>query len=58
MHFAYYRTDTKKLDTEAKDPSEGLMDMLKKMYEEGDEDLKRSIAKAWTESRSNKTPDF
>ena len=34
-----------------KDPSESLMDMMKKMYEEGDDEMKRTIAKAWTESR-------
>jgi len=43
---------------EKKDPNEGLMDMLKKMYDEGDEDMKRTIAKAWTESREKKSDDF
>jgi len=38
-----------------KDPSAGLMDMLKNMYDEGDDEMKRTIAKAWTESR-NKDP--
>lgn len=38
-----------------KDPSAGLMDMLKNMYDEGDDDMKRNIAKAWSESR-NKEP--
>ncbi|ERN06697.1 hypothetical protein AMTRI_Chr01g134860 [Amborella trichopoda] len=38
-----------------KDPMAGIMDMMKNMYEEGDEDMKRTIAKAWTESRSGKT---
>ena len=38
------------VDTD-KDPSEGLMDMMKKMYDEGDDEMKRTIAKAWTESR-------
>ncbi|DAZ96012.1 TPA: LOW QUALITY PROTEIN: hypothetical protein N0F65_008991 [Lagenidium giganteum] len=33
------------------DPATGLMDMMKNMYEEGDDDMKRTIAKAWTESR-------
>jgi calcyclin binding protein len=40
-----------KLD-EKKDPSEGLMDLLKKLYDEGDDEMKRTIAKSWTESRS------
>lgn len=34
-----------------KDPSESLMDLMKKMYDEGDDEMKRTIAKAWTESR-------
>jgi calcyclin binding protein len=38
-----------KLDND--DPSAGLMDMMKQMYEDGDDDMKRTIAKAWTESR-------
>merc|ERR1712107_464060 len=35
----------------SKDPSAGLMDMMKKMYEEGDDEMKRTIAKAWTGPR-------
>jgi len=41
-----------KLDEE-KDPSAGLMDLMKQMYEDGDDDMKRTIAKAWTESKNN-----
>uniref|UniRef100_A0A8C5KJT7 Calcyclin-binding protein n=1 Tax=Jaculus jaculus TaxID=51337 RepID=A0A8C5KJT7_JACJA len=33
------------------DPSEGLMNVLKKIYEDGDDDMKRTINKAWVESR-------
>ena len=36
----------------SKDPSAGLMDMMKKMYDEGDDEMKRTINKAWSESRS------
>ena len=36
---------------EAKDPGDSLMQMMKNMYETGDDDMKRTIAKAWTESR-------
>lgn len=45
---------------EVKDPSSGLMDMMKQMYEDGDDDMKRMIAKAWTEGKSNEkqVPDF
>lgn len=39
--------------SENEDPTTGLMDLMKQMYEEGDDEMKRTIAKAWTESRSN-----
>ena len=34
------------------DPGSSLMTMMKQMYEEGDDDMKRTIAKAWSESRN------
>lgn len=40
-----------------KDPMAGIMDLMKNMYEEGDEDMKRTIGKAWTDARSGKTMD-
>jgi len=40
---------------EKKDPSEGLMDLLKQMYEEGDDEMKRTIAKSWCESRNKQS---
>lgn len=36
------------------DPSEGLMTMLKKIYSEGDDEMKRTINKAWSESQEKK----
>ncbi|XP_034979501.1 calcyclin-binding protein isoform X1 [Zootoca vivipara] len=39
------------------DPSEGLMNLLKKMYAEGDDEMKRSINKAWVESREKQVKD-
>jgi len=33
------------------DPTSGLMDLMRQMYEDGDDEMKRTIAKAWTESR-------
>jgi len=33
------------------DPQEGLMSMMRKMYEEGDDEMKRTIGKAFSESR-------
>ena len=31
------------------------MDLMRKMYNEGDDDMKRTIAKAWTESQEKRT---
>ena len=39
------------------DPGSQLMNMMKKMYESGDSEMKRTIAKAWTEGQ-NKQKDF
>ncbi|KAI5387144.1 uncharacterized protein LOC127100351 [Lathyrus oleraceus] len=41
----------------AKDPMAGIMDMMKNMYEDGDEEMKKTIAKAWTDARTGKTAD-
>ncbi|KAL5012502.1 hypothetical protein ScPMuIL_011053 [Solemya velum] len=41
-----------------KDPQEGLMDMMKQMYDEGDDEMKRTIAKAWSESRQKQGMDM
>uniref|UniRef100_A0A0G4FVV9 Calcyclin-binding protein n=1 Tax=Chromera velia CCMP2878 TaxID=1169474 RepID=A0A0G4FVV9_9ALVE len=48
------------------DPSASLMKMMKELYDQGDDDMKRTIAKAWDESRqkggrgfaSMGTPEF
>ena len=59
MHIVQVAADSKskamepKPDT-SKDPGAGLMDMMKKMYEEGDDEMKRTIAKAWTEGQDKK----
>jgi calcyclin binding protein len=42
-------------DDSSKDPQGAVMDMMRKMYEEGDDDMKRTIGKAWTESREKAT---
>ncbi|KAK6917185.1 Siah interacting protein, N-terminal [Dillenia turbinata] len=44
------------LDKE-RDPMAGIMDLMKNMYEDGDDEMKRTIAKAWTDARSGKTAD-
>ncbi|XP_059418763.1 calcyclin-binding protein [Carassius carassius] len=36
------------------DPSEGLMSVLKKIYTDGDDEMKRTINKAWVESQEKK----
>ncbi|XP_039998657.1 calcyclin-binding protein isoform X1 [Xiphias gladius] len=46
--------DSKPSLDENADPSEGLMSMLKKIYSEGDDEMKRTINKAWTESQEKK----
>eukprot|EP00270_Netrium_digitus_P008326 TRINITY_DN2485_c0_g1_i1.p1 TRINITY_DN2485_c0_g1~~TRINITY_DN2485_c0_g1_i1.p1 ORF type:complete len:243 (+),score=59.34 TRINITY_DN2485_c0_g1_i1:129-857(+) len=46
-----------KADVDNKDPMAGIMDLMKNMYEEGDEEMKKTIAKAWTEARVGKTTD-
>ena len=44
------------------DPSAGMMNMMKKMYEDGDDNMKRTIAEAWTKANDKKggkqKPDF
>jgi len=43
--------DKPKLD-ENEDPSAGLTKLLKNMYDEGDDEMKRTIGKAWSESQA------
>jgi len=50
------KADEPKFDDKA-DPSAGLMNMMKKMYEDGDDEMKRTIAKAWTEGQEKKNQD-
>ncbi|KAM4640944.1 calcyclin-binding protein [Discoglossus pictus] len=38
------------LDTD-EDPSAGLMNVLKKIYDDGDDQMKQTLTKAWVESR-------
>lgn len=39
------------------DPMGGLMDIMKKMYDSGDPEMKRTIAKAWTEGQEKRGQD-
>ncbi|GAB69209.1 calcyclin binding protein [Plasmodium cynomolgi strain B] len=45
-----------KMDEQA-EPSTMLMNMMKQLYQEGDSDMKRTIAKAWCEANEKKS-DF
>ncbi|KAH0618240.1 hypothetical protein JD844_017255 [Phrynosoma platyrhinos] len=50
--------EKEKASYDTSDPSEGLMNLLKKMYAEGDDELKRSINKAWVESREKQAREL
>ncbi|KAK6196188.1 hypothetical protein SNE40_001459 [Patella caerulea] len=39
-------------DKDMEDPQAGMMNLLKKMYEEGDDEMKRTIAKSMSESQN------
>ncbi|KAI9895980.1 hypothetical protein PsorP6_003115 [Peronosclerospora sorghi] len=42
---------------ESSDQGASIMNMMKNMYDEGDDEMKRTIAKAWTESRAKHGAD-
>jgi calcyclin binding protein len=43
-----------KPEEKVEDPQAGIMNMMKKMYEDGDENMKRTIAEAWTKANDKK----
>jgi len=43
--------DSDKEAADTSDPSAGIMNLMKKMYEDGDDDMKRMIKKTWYESQ-------
>ncbi|CAD8158713.1 unnamed protein product [Paramecium pentaurelia] len=45
-------TDPSKVDKQ--DPQASLMNMMKEMYQNGDDDMKRTIAQAWSKSQTEK----
>lgn len=47
--------DSAEDDIDTKDPTAGLMNIMKKMYQSGDPETKRMISKAWTEGAEKKT---
>lgn len=40
------------------DPGSALINLMKKMYNEGDDDMKRTIAKSWHEAQTKKNSDI
>lgn len=56
MKNAQFSKDVKEApnDVDDKDPSAGLMDMMKKMYDSGNPEMKQMIAKAWSEGEQKK----
>lgn len=48
--FLFHCRPLPKLD-KSKDSNESFMNMVEEMYEKGDDDTKRAIAKAWVQSR-------
>lgn len=47
------------LESNKDDPTSGLMKIMQSMYESGDSETKRMIAKAWTEGQQKQmNPDF
>ncbi|KZV14223.1 SGS domain-containing protein isoform 1 [Dorcoceras hygrometricum] len=54
----HFKDDKLKLNLDkSSNPIAGIMDLMKNMYEDGDEEMKRTIAKAWTDARSGKAAD-
>ena len=50
---AFCRPKASKPD-ENEDPGAGLMKMMQKLYDEGDDDMKRTIKKAWHDSQEKR----
>ena len=49
----FSRTKPPKVDKD-EDPGVGLMKLMKQMYNDGDDEMKRTIAKAWHESQEKR----
>ncbi len=48
----------KEMEAAKKDPAGGINDMIKQMYDEGDENMKKVIGEAMLKSRSGEKPDM
>ncbi|KAI3824573.1 hypothetical protein L1987_06036 [Smallanthus sonchifolius] len=54
----YFKEDKIKTNLgKERDPMTGIMSLMKNMYEEGDDEMKKTIAKAWTDARPGKAAD-
>ena len=51
-----FRTKPSKTDKN-EDPGASLMGLMKQMYQDGDDDMKRTIAKAWHESQEKRVKE-
>ena len=49
----FQRSKPPKVDKD-EDPGMGLMKLMKQMYDDGDDEMKRTIAKAWHESQEKR----
>ena len=49
-----FSTESKKKDEDVKDPSSGLMELMKELYQSGDDDMKRTIAESWQKAQKDK----
>jgi len=55
MFFLCNNSQKVKLTEEDKsDPSKSIMNMMKQMYQDGDDEMKRTIAKSWQEAQDKK----
>jgi calcyclin binding protein len=54
LQLPYRRLIGEDFDPEKDDPANGLVGMMQQLYEDGDEDVKREIAKTWVATDVNK----
>ena len=57
LNFKEDKFGLKEKKEDVADPNASIMNMMKKMYEEGDETMKKTIAEAWTKSKDKNGSD-
>ena len=55
--FLTIRLKPPKMQGADEDPGQGLMQLMKKMYDDGDDEMKRTIAKSWQEAQDKKSEE-